>query len=122
MNPRRPASRRKVLLWAAFAGLVIAGIVAGAEALRYPHPTDTAVTAPDPQETEVATDIRDPVECPEPLPREGQEREGGTPGGISRRTSNELYDCPEFYDEQRIRYRGEVVGAVLRRDEGAWVH
>jgi hypothetical protein len=36
-------------------------------------------------------------------------------------SSAELHDCPSFYDLQRIRYRGEAVGAVMRRRDGAWV-
>ncbi len=36
-------------------------------------------------------------------------------------TSSQLYDCPQSFDGMRVRYRGEVIGAVLHRDGGAWV-
>lgn len=116
-----PVSRWKVLASLALLVAVIAGIVAMSEALRYPHPTDAAVTAPGAQ-PEPASDPRTVVDCGDPLPREGQERETEAPSNISRRvTSSRLYDCPQQYDGARVHYRGEVVGAVLRRDGGAWV-
>lgn len=118
----RPVRRRMVLVGAVVAGLVIAGIVAGTEALRYPHPTSAAVTAPEAR-PEPAADPREPLECEDPLPREGQERDEDVTGDqMARVSSSELYDCPETYDGRRVRYRGEVIGAVLWRNEGAWVH
>ena len=39
----------------------------------------------------------------------------------SRVSSTLLYECPRLYDERVVVYTGEVVGAVLRRDDHAWV-
>jgi hypothetical protein len=36
-------------------------------------------------------------------------------------SSDELYNCPQAFNGESIRYRGEVVGDVLARDGGAWV-
>lgn len=36
-------------------------------------------------------------------------------------TSTLLVTCPEAFDNRRVVYTGEVVGAVLQRDTGAWV-
>jgi hypothetical protein len=36
-------------------------------------------------------------------------------------TSSDVIACPTAYDGRRVRYRGEVVGDVLLRDEGAWI-
>lgn len=95
------------------AGLLLAGIVALAEALRHPGAEGATVLAADP---------RIDVACPDPEPREGEPREGASvetsePVEI---TSAELRDCPETYDRARVAYRGEVVGELLRRDDGAW--
>ncbi|MPY72545.1 MAG: hypothetical protein GEU92_21150, partial [Alphaproteobacteria bacterium] len=35
--------------------------------------------------------------------------------------ADDLIACPDAYDGQRVRYRGEVVRAVLRRGDTAWV-
>ena len=125
MNPPsigQPVARWKVLAGAGVLVLFIAGIVAATEALRYPHPTSAAATAPLPR-PEPASDPRDPIECEDPIPREGQVRTSdGGEDALRRVTSSELYDCPQTFDGSLVRYRGEVVGAVLRRNEGAWVH
>jgi hypothetical protein len=113
----QPVSRWKVLAGALLLALFITGLVAAMEALRYPH------DAMAPAQPEPAADPRDPIVCEDPIPREGQIR---TTGGAQRRlrrvTSNELYDCPQTFDGSLVRYRGEVIGGVLRRQEGAWVH
>lgn len=118
----QPVPRWKVLAGALVLGLFVAGIVATTEALRYPHPTSAAATVPVPR-PEPASDPRDPIECEDPIPREGQIRvtDGGDEA-LRKVTSSELYDCPQTFDGALVRYRGEVVGAVLRRNEGAWVH
>lgn len=117
----RPVARWKVLVSFLFVVGAIAGIVVMSEWLRYPHATDAAATAPGPR-PEPASDPRDIVECGDPLPREGVEREeDAPPQSRPTVTSSQLYDCPQQYDGARVHYRGEVVGAVLRRDEGAWV-
>lgn len=36
--------------------------------------------------------------------------------------SDDLIECPDTYDQQTVRYRGEAVRAVLRRGDRAWVH
>ena len=125
MNPPsigQPVPRWKVMAGALVLGLFIAGIVVATEALRYPHPTSAAATVPLPR-AEPASDPRDPIECEDPIPREGQIRitDGGEEA-LRRVTSSELYDCPQTFDGSLVRYRGEVVGAVLERNEGAWVH
>lgn len=123
MTPARvPVQRRKVLVSFLLLILVIAGIVAGAEALRYPHPSTASPTAPTAQ-AEPAADPRTIVECGPPLPREGQERVATSATAPAQQvTSSQLYDCPQQFDGARVHYRGEVVGAVLRRPGGAWVH
>ena len=118
----QPVSRRKVLAGAVLFLLAVAGLIAATEALRYPHASSSAATAPGTL-TEPAADPRAPIECEDPIPREGQART--TDGGDERLrqvTSSQLYDCPQTFDGALLRYRGEVVGAVLRRNEGAWVH
>lgn len=114
----RPVSRWRVLV----AGLVLAAFVAGviglAETLRHPLPTDAAR-----EQLEPDADPASEVICVGPEPREGQERidRDALTAAFDEVTSNELYDCPQTWDGRRVRYRGEVVGAVLRRDDGAWV-
>jgi hypothetical protein len=118
----QPVSRLKVVGVAAVVVLFLAGVVSATEALRYEHATSAAATAPGSQ-VEPASDPRDPIECEDPIPREGQVR--ATDGGerrLRRVSSSSLYDCPQTFDGSRIRYRGEVIGAVLRRQDGAWVH
>lgn len=123
LRARRPVSRWKVVASAILMVGVIAAIVAGSELLRYPHPGSASPTAPEPEEPEPATDPRDPLECPDPVPREGQEREEAPREvALVQVSSSQLYDCPQSFDGERVRYSGEVVGAVLRRRDGAWVH
>lgn len=118
----QPVPRRKVAVGALLFALLLVGLVAALEALRYPHPTSAAATAPRPA-IEPASDPREPVECEDPIPREGQERvTDGSEDQLRRVTSSELYDCPQTFDGALVRYRGEVIGGVLRRREGAWVH
>lgn len=118
---RPPVARWKVLGALLLIVAAVAGIVMLSEALRYPHPTDAAATAPG-SRPEPASDPRTVVDCGEPVPREGQERETEAPTAVPIPvTSSQLYDCPQQYDGARVHYRGEVVGAVLRRDGGAWV-
>jgi len=120
-DPRiAPVSRLRVLA-ATVAGLaILAGVLALTEWLRHPLPSGGSVAA---EAAAPGADPRSEIVCETPVPREGIPRSPdpavpGQPVGIS---SNELYDCPETYDRRAVSYRGEVVGAVLRRDEGAWV-
>jgi hypothetical protein len=113
MRPRRPVRRHRVAVAFAIGVLSIVVIVLIGEALRHPGPADIAARGED----EAGGDPRVPVECPPPdLPPPGR-----LVGEILEVTSNQLYDCPVVYDGRRVRYRGEAVGHVLRRREGAWV-
>jgi hypothetical protein len=115
----RPVSRRRVVAGFAVALLVFAAIVALAEGLRHPAPDldDGMMLGP------ADDDPRIEVECEDPLPREGVERPPeDTAEPTAEVSSNDLYACPGTWDGRAVRYRGEVVGAVLRRADGAWVH
>lgn len=112
---RQPIKRSRVLIGGlVLLALVTLHILAG-EFLRHPDLPHGV-----PEEQLVGADPRDEIVCPEPLPREGQERDETADVGIREVTSNNLYDCPQFHDGQRVRYRGEVVGALLHRDIGVW--
>ncbi len=121
MSGRGPVPRGRVLGAALAALLGLGGIVALTEALRHPVPGGA------PRVPELSARDGDPraeTACDESLPREGLPRAapGDDPAAAPVTvTSNELYDCPQAFDGMRVRYRGEVVGAVLRRDGGAWV-
>lgn len=119
-NRRRPVPRWKVAAGALALLAALAAIMLLADTLRYPN-VDLGHGEEEPA---LASDPRDPVECAAPQPREGQPRV--SPGDdlkvIERVSSANLYDCPQSYDGVQVRFRGEVVGAVLRRDDGAWVH
>lgn len=130
IGDRRPVSRPRVFAAAAVLLALLALLIAGIELLRHPLPegSDPRIGLSD-----EGGDPRIEVECGEELPREGQSRETATAESTERLqqrgdvtpvevTSNQLYDCPQTYDGQVVRYRGEVIGAVLHRDDGAWVH
>lgn len=113
---RRPIPKRNVAVAAAGLLILFGAVVAAAEWLRHPPPQRSTA------ETELeGSDPRDELLCPEPPPREGQERDEGvalrTPVQVS---SNDLYDCPQAFDGRTVVYRGEVVGALLARDDGVW--
>lgn len=114
---RRPVERIRVFMGAVgFLGALGAVVIVG-HLLRHPD-VPTGV----PEEQLEGSDPRDEIECPDPLPREGEPRTAEIPrASIADVSSNNLYDCPQSYDNQRVRYRGEVVGALLRRDTGVWV-
>jgi hypothetical protein len=74
-----------------------------------------------------ATDVlyrlgpRESVECRQPAPREGLPRtQSVADRSVIDVDSNSLYECPQFYDGHRVRFRGEVVGGLLRRDTTVW--
>lgn len=114
---RRPVERMRVAFGALGLIAMLGALVLIGEVLRHPD-LPTGVNEGQLQ----GSDPRDAVECPQPLPREGQERDGDQPvAAIVDVTSNDLYSCPEFYDGERVRYRGEAVGALLHRDAGTWV-
>jgi hypothetical protein len=114
---RRPVRRIRVLGGAVCLLALLATVVVTGELLRHPH------RAIDVAEEQLAgADPRDEVTCGAPLPREGQRRApSGEPPTTVEVSSNNLYDCPQSYDGRRVQYRGEVVGALLRRDIGVWV-
>lgn len=110
-----PIPRRRVAVAALGLLAVLAGLVGIGEVLRHPAPPSTAA-----EENIPGSDPRDELTCQEP--REGQQRaeprdDGGRAIQVS---SNDLYDCPQIYDGRRVRYRGEVVGALMRRSGGVW--
>lgn len=113
---RRPIPRVRVALGGVALLAVLGSIVAVGEALRHPYRPETVAL-----DERTGSDPRDEIMCPEPQPREGQERDATgdslQPIAVS---SNELFDCPQAYDGQRVVYRGEVVGALLTRDVGVW--
>lgn len=117
-----PVSRSRVLL-ATLAGLALmVGLVSLTERLRHPLPGGASVVT---EARLPGADPRAELVCDTPLPREGVPRrsEPVTEGNrASTVTSNQLYDCPETYDGTTVSYQGEVVGAVLPRGSGAWVH
>lgn len=116
--------RPRVLLWTLLAVGLLIGLVTATNALRHPLPEGFD---PDIGLEDDASDPRLPTRCEDTLPREGQQRNGDAPdtsevgGATPLVTSSQLYDCPELYDGLAVRYVGEVIGAVLERDGGAWV-
>lgn len=97
-------------------------VVAVSEHLRHPLPVEGV-----PLELleHHATDPRAPPDCPEPPPREGDPPDAPVLGPrdtpSTTVTSDDLVDCPAFYDGHLVRYRGEVVGAIMIRDRRAWL-
>jgi hypothetical protein len=115
---RRPVPRVRVLAGALGTVVALFALAALTEFLRHPLPEDAPRV---PELDEPSGDPRAEIACAEAAPREGEQRAQQPVERIDVVTSNELYDCPQLYDGQVVRYRGEVVGAVLRRDGGAWV-
>lgn len=118
----QPVPRRRVLVGAAVALAVFAGIVVLVEGLRHPLPggSTRADSAPAPD-----TDPRRALDCPD-----GQQNEhpDQRPEAILRApappvnvTSGQLLDCPQTFARRTVRYQGEAVGGLLRRRDGAWV-
>lgn len=116
----RPIPKRRTTLASVLAlALLLVGMLALVNLLRHPFPGGQ-VTLPPP----VTDDPRAEIDCPTTVPVEGSERaapEAGPGGPPELVSSNALYDCPEAWHGRRVVYRGEAVGAVLRRDAGAWV-
>ena len=114
---RKPVRRGRVLIGGLGLLTLLGAVVTIGQVLRHPDlPTGVSEAQLE------GSDPRDDTDCPEPLPREGQARDEQTRATTTLDvSSNNLYDCPQFYDGQRVRYRGEVVGALLYRDIGVWV-
>jgi hypothetical protein len=104
-GPLRPPGRALTLLGVLVVALALAGVVQAVNLLRHPMPDDLPLV---PELDDPAADPRTEVECEEPAV-----------GALV--TSNELFDCPAEHHGRRVRYRGEAVGAVLDRADGAWV-
>ena len=113
---RTPVQRVRVVVGALCLVGLLATIVVIGEILRHPQ-----VATEVPEDAIPGGDPRDEIVCAEPLPREGQARDTAEPDGApSAVNSNDLFDCPQAYDGRVVRYRGEVVGALLHRDIGVW--
>jgi hypothetical protein len=114
-SPRRPVARLRVLAGFALALALLVGLGAATELLRHPPPDGGPIAPPD------DGDVRDEVVCPDPPPREGVDRDEPDLAGVPEVSSGDLLDCPQTFDGAIVRYSGEVVGAVLRRRDGAWL-
>lgn len=97
--------------------VALAAIVGLAEILRHPPggevPPDGAGIA----------DPREELDCPQPTPREGQDRPEAIVGPVNppvEVTSAILQECPGTLDGAQVRYEGEVVGGLLSRETGTW--
>jgi len=114
---RKPVERVKVLLGAVGLLALLGAVVGIGQVLRHPdRPTGV------PEEQLEGADPRDDINCPDPLPREGEPRDVNRgSSSVVDVSSNNLYDCPQSYDGQRVRFRGEVVGALLHRETGVWI-
>ncbi|HVM14882.1 MAG TPA: hypothetical protein VM287_11215 [Egibacteraceae bacterium] len=112
--PSRPVSRFRMLLGTLALLGALAGVVGLSELLRHPHgDVGTAIPAAE-------GDFRDEIVCPDhPAPEEEVDGERAT-GPAVPVSSVDLYDCPTLYDGLLVHYQGEVVGALMHRDEGAW--
>lgn len=114
---RQPIPRGRVAGAAVGLLLLFAAVVVAGEVLRHPSQPVSDV----PERQLAGSDPRDELLCPEPQPREGQEREAdASPATAVQVSSNELFDCPETYDGREVVYRGEAVGALLERTDGVW--
>lgn len=116
-TPVRPV-RRRVLLGAIVAVVVLLLLaLEGIDLLRHP-PTGT-----EPLPSAVDADPRVEIECPVLDAGSGDDDGDVVPvPDPAAVTSNALYDCPAVFDGRPVVYEGEVVGAVLRRGDTAWVH
>lgn len=120
---RRAVSVRWVLLGLALAAMGLVGVGTLAEALR-PPPRGNQEAMPA-RGQELTPDPREEVDCTLPRPREDRPRHPdrviGPAGPVLDVSSGTLLDCPQTFDELRVRLQGEVIGGVLRRDDGAWI-
>lgn len=110
---RRPITTQQSLLGSAAIVLAVAGIVALSNLLLLPAMELPPLEAPELEEDE----SRRPGEVSCPAGEEVKDR--GSPIPV---TSFELIECPQLFDGETVSYEGEAVGAVLLRQEHAWVH
>lgn len=106
MIPRRPGqlSTRQAVMGGLAILAALAGMVAGLS-LLIQRGEDVA---PDEGPAEPGAPPGEP--CPQA---------GDVPTTVA---AERLIECPDAYDQQTVRYRGEAVRAVLRRGDRAWVH
>lgn len=114
---------RWVILGVALAVVAVVGVVTLAEALRPPFRAEEEAV---PNGVgQLTSDPREEVDCTLPRPREDRPRQPdramGPAASAVEVSSTALLDCPQTFDEVRVRLRGEVIGGVLQRDDGAWV-
>lgn len=93
--------------------LAVSAIVVISHALLLPVET----VAPLPATQEEPDSERAPGEVVCPTKREVDQRPA--PMAV---TSAELIECPASFHGRRVRFAGEAVGAVLLRDDYAWLH
>lgn len=119
MSSGTPTSRPVFLAYVALALLVVTVLIGMAELLRQDHGPTSPLTPAVEGEVDY---LRQEVVCPLAEGREGEEREAVLidPELTPEVTSNQLYDCPQTWDGRRIRYAGEVVGALLGRNDAVW--
>ena len=119
MSKRNPVHPRTILQWLSV--LLVLGLLVGLlaqlrRAQPYEAPEFIVEGAEDPDDP--GADI---VTCERTLPDRPTTPQGERPETVGRVTSSEVIECPEAFDGQVVTYVGEVIGDVLRRDEGAWV-
>jgi hypothetical protein len=109
----RPAKRLLVV-----PTLVLVALIAGLHQVDslHPRPLDPDLTLAG----EVPEALSDAVRCDH---NDGASIERARPHltNVGRVTSELVQACPVAYDGLRVRYVGELVGDLLRRDGGAWV-
>ena len=104
MHADRPVRAYQVLLGSAIAALLLWGVVGGLKVLLQPG------------------DIRPETAGPaEAIHGPSCERNLGTSVATQPVKASDLLECPQLYDGQEVVYEGEVVRAVLRRGDRAWV-
>lgn len=116
-QPTRPVPRRLLLVVLVVIVAALSAAIDLVEELRHPP------AGGEPPLVAVDSDPREAAACPEP--ELGTARRRRVPadarGTTFEVTSNALYECPALWHLRSVRFRGEVVGAVLRRGEHAWV-
>jgi hypothetical protein len=114
-----PVQRRRVTAAAIGLLAMVLGVIGLAELLRHPEVVGTP-----PVDFEVS-DPRDPLDCPEPRPREGMPRDDDPVERIAVAArsvqSGDLLDCPQSFDGDAVVLRGEVVGAIVGRGHRVWI-
>lgn len=97
-------------------GAAVGAIIGLAEMLRHPA-TEEAHLDP------VDDDPRVEFDCDRVSESSSRDLDGGGVGparGSVAVDSDDLYECPRVYDGARVRYEGEVVGALLPRGAHTW--